>query len=303
MTRSGSSHWEIGEGRSLDLTAPLIMGILNVTPDSFHDGGIHDEASSAIERAVQLVSEGADVIDVGGESTRPGADRIDASEQIRRTVGVIAGLRARSDVAISIDTTLASVAEAALEAGADIINDVSAGTDDPAMFDLAAAARCGLILMHRLKRPSEDTWSDQYHEEPDYGVSGVVDSVRAALSERVDAARSAGVSEAAIVVDPGLGFGKSVDQNLELLSGVPRLSADGRPVLVGASRKSFIGAVSGGEGPGDRLPGSLAAATIAVCGGASLIRTHDVLETARAVRLACLARGPAEGWMGTSGGC
>lgn len=290
MTEAARNHWMIGGGRSLDLSGPLVMGILNVTPDSFHDGGAHHDESSALERALQLVSEGADVIDVGGESTRPGADKIDASEQIRRTAGVVAGLRDRSDVPISIDTTLSSVAEAALEAGADIINDVSAGIDDPAILDLAATSRCGVVLMHRLKRPSEDNWSDQYRDEPDYGPRGVVDSVRAALGERVEVARSAGIAEEAIVIDPGLGFGKSVDQNLELLHGMPRLVADGRPVLVGASRKSFVGALSGGEGPEDRLPGSLAAATIAVCGGASLIRAHDVLETARAIRFASSIR-------------
>jgi dihydropteroate synthase len=266
------------------------MGVLNVTPDSFHDGGRFDDAARAVRQGLDLVSEGADIIDIGGESTRPGAERVAPGEQIRRTAGVISGLRARSDVAISIDTTLAPVALAALEAGADIINDVSAGEDDPELFEVASQHRAGLILMHRSRLPKEDVWSDQYVHEPDFGPEGVVQAVRTHLSERVGAAKHAGVPEQAIVVDPGLGFGKSVEQNLALLGGLPHLVADGRPVLIGASRKSFVGAICGGAGPEDRLPGSLAVATLAARLGAGVVRAHDVRETAEVLAIVKAAR-------------
>ena len=271
------------------------MGVLNVTPDSFHDGGRHDDTGAAVDHALKLIAAGADIIDVGGESTRPGADRVDATEQIRRTREVIRLLRERTDAVLSIDTTLAVVAEAAIEAGADLINDVSAGLEDPSILGVAASRACGLVLMHRVRPPEQDDWSDRYAREPDFGPEGVVAAVTTHLLERVEAALVAGVSRASIALDPGLGFGKSVRQNLELLEALPELADLGLPVLVGASRKSFVGAVTGGGEPADRLPGSLAAAALAAHSGAAVIRTHDVSETAQAVAFAIASRDSCRG--------
>ena len=271
------------------------MGVLNVTPDSFHDGGRYPTTDAAVDQALDLVAGGADLIDVGGESTRPGADRIDPAEQIRRTRDVVEGLRRRTDVAISIDTTRAEVAEAALDAGANVVNDVSAGLEDPVLLDLVADRGCGLVLMHRVCPPERDSWSDQYPAEPDFGPEGVLESVCSHLEERVAMAVAAGIDPAQVVVDPGLGFGKSVRQNLQLLEGLPRLLRDGRPVLIGASRKSFIGAVTGSGGPETRLPGSLAAAVLAAERGARIIRCHDVRETRQAILLLEAINDPASG--------
>lgn len=259
------------------------MGILNVTPDSFHDGGLYATTEAAVDQAMILLDEGADIIDVGGESTRPGAERIDPEEQIRRTRDVIQGIRSRSDVVISIDTTRSEVARAGLDAGADVVNDVSAGTEDDELLELVAERGCGVVLMHRVCPPERDSWSDQYPSEPDFGPEGVVESVRAHLEERVRLAVSIGVSAEQILLDPGLGFGKSVRQNLRLLEDLPRVLQLGRPVLIGASRKSFIGAVTGSGGPESRLPGSLASAVLAVERGARVLRCHDVRETREAI--------------------
>lgn len=282
--------WRLGARRSLDVSKTRVMGILNVTPDSFHDGGLWTDESAAVAHGLDMVSRGASLIDVGGESTRPGAASVDPEEQVRRTRGVIAGLRAATDAVISIDTTRAVVAEAALAAGADLINDVSAGQEDPAILEVAARHGCGLVLMHRVRPPREDSWSDRYEREPEFGPAGVVESVLDHLHDRIDAARSAGVDRRAIALDPGFGFGKSVDQNLELLAGLSRFVATGQPVLVGISRKSFVGAVTGGGGTEDRLPGSLAAASLAAQAGAAVVRAHDVRETVEAVGLAVATR-------------
>ena len=283
MSRGATPHWVLGGSCRLDLDRVRLMGVLNVTPDSFHDGGRHPTTASAVDQALELVARGADLIDVGGESTRPGAERLDPAEQIRRTRDVVADLRRRSEVAISIDTTRAEVAEAALDAGANVVNDVSAGMEDPGLLDLVATRRCGLVLMHRVCPPERDSWSDQYPAEPDFGSEGVLESVCGHLEERVAQAVLAGIDPAQIVVDPGLGFGKSVRQNLQLLEGLPRLLRDGRPILIGASRKSFIGAVTESGGPETRLPGSLAAAVLAAERGARIIRCHDVRETREAI--------------------
>ena len=295
MTETRSGEWRLARGRTLSTGSTLVMGVLNVTPDSFHDGGRHDDTEAAVAHALKLIAAGADIIDVGGESTRPGADRVDATEQIRRTREVIRRLRERTDAVLSIDTTLAVVAEAAIEVGADLINDVSAGLEDPSILEVAASRACGLVLMHRVRPPEQDDWSDRYAREPDFGPEGVVAAVTTHLLERVEAALAAGVSRASIALDPGLGFGKSVRQNLELLEALPELVDLGLPVLVGASRKSFVGAVTGGGEPADRLPGSLAAAALAAHSGAAVIRTHDVSETAQAVAFAIASRDSGRG--------
>lgn len=263
------------------------MGILNATPDSFSDGGVHLNPVRAADAGVAMVNAGATVLDVGGESTRPGADRIGVDQQIARVVPVITELRGRpttEKIAITVDTTRAAVAEAALEAGADAINDVSAGMEDPEILALAADRRAGIILMHRLRPPDEDAYSDRYETPPAY--MDVVAEVRAHLGERATAAVAAGVDPSMIAVDPGLGFGKSVSQNLALLQGLPRLVADGRPVLVGASRKSFLGALTGAKAPADRDGESIVAAVEAWRRGAAVLRVHEVAGHQRGIQIA-----------------
>jgi len=281
MTSPRSMQWRIGPDRACGLDRCRIMGILNVTVDSFSDGGLYAEVDQAIGRAVAMVAEGADIIDVGGESTRPGAEPVDASEQIRRVVPVIEGIVRRLEVPVSIDTTSAAVAEAAIEVGASIINDVSAGGDDPRMFDLAADRRVGLILMHRRCRPSEDSWSDAYDTAPEYG--DVCEDVRSFLLDRARCAVERGVRPEAIVLDPGLGFGKTVGQNARLIGAAGRFVGSGYPVLCGASRKSFIGAVTGQSNPGDRVAGSVAIAVWQAMCGVRLFRVHDVLPHVEAL--------------------
>ena len=269
-----SRFWPISPDRVLSLDPFALMGVLNLTPDSFSDGGQFSGFESASEFALGLVEQGASVIDIGGESTRPGAARVSSDEQIRRIVPAIARLRSRSNVAISVDTTLAAVAIAALDAGADFVNDVSAGSEDPEMFRLLARRGCGVVLMHRLAAPLDDHYSDRYEHAPIY--SDVVRDVAAFLLARAEMAMAAGIARESIALDPGLGFGKSVAQNYELLARTSELAALGFPVLVGASRKSFIGAVSGRTDPEQRIIGSVVAAVAAYGGGARIVRAHDV---------------------------
>ena len=282
-----ATHWRIGRERALDLSTPQIMGILNVTPDSFSDGGLYHTLTNAVPHAMKMVEEGAAIIDIGGESTRPGAKRIGLDEQLSRVIPVIEAIRTDTDIPISIDTTLADVASVALDAGATIINDVSAGLEDEAMLPLAAERGCGIVLMHRLCPPDEDSWSDQYARDPEYG-GDVVGSVRAWLLGRAEAAMQAGIHAAAICLDPGLGFGKNVAQNWQLIAGTSTLVETGYPILAAASRKSFIGAVTNAATPADRLQGSLAVTAFQVAAGAPLFRVHDVgphVETAKQVGL------------------
>lgn len=269
---------------------PLLMAIVNVTPDSFSTGGRFQEPRAAVEHALAAVAAGAAIIDVGGESTRPGAARVDAEEQVRRVVPVIAALRRESDVPISIDTTRAAVAEAALDAGACIVNDTSAGLDDPRLLRVVAERGCGVVLMHRRHAPPAERWS---HEISAGQNDAVVVRVRDELAARLRAALDAGVELEQIVLDPGLGFGKSVEENFALLAfdGLAHLAALGRPLLVGASRKSFLGRAAGIEHPDDRLAGSLAAAVMAVVGGASILRVHDVAPHREAMAVVAWTRG------------
>ncbi len=276
-------RWRISPTRTLEPSGahapahgwPLLMAIINVTPDSFSDGGAFDGPDAAVRHAMRCIEEGASIVDIGGESTRPGAQPVSADEQIRRTVPVIGALvRAGIPAAISIDTTSAAVASAALAAGAHIVNDVSAGTDDAGMFGVCAAAGCGIVLMHRLRRPAEDSYSTQYANAPAYG--DVVVAVRDALAERVEAAVTAGIARESIAIDPGLGFGKSVEDNWALIRRLDEIAALGHPVLVGASRKSFVGAKAGIADPRQRDAASAEAALECAGRGAAILRVHDV---------------------------
>ena len=255
----------------------VIMGILNVTPDSFYDGGKRSEPTRAIADGVEMVQSGAEVLDVGGESTRPGARPVDEAEELARVLPVIRGLRREVGVPISIDTYKAGVARAALDAGADIVNDISALRFDPALVSLVAAEGVPVILMHMQGKPQT------MQSEPRY--NDVVREVRDFLAAQLYEAMDAGIAAERIILDPGIGFGKTLEHNLQLLRGLPALAALGQPLLVGASRKAFIGKILDLD-PDHRLEGSLAAAVAAVLGGANLLRVHDVAETCRAARMA-----------------
>jgi dihydropteroate synthase len=256
------------------------MGILNVTPDSFSDGGDYTDCSRAVNRAMAMVREGADVIDVGPESTRPGSKGVDAQEQIRRAIPVIKELRSRNDeVCISVDTRDADVAQAAIEVGADIVNDISALRDDDRMSRVLAESGAWVVLMHMRGDPE----TMQAGGGPRY--DDVVREVCEFLCERRDAAIEAGISRERIILDPGIGFGKRAEHNWALLGAVERFVALGSPVLVGASRKGFIAASGGGDAPKSRLSGSIACAVIAAAKGASILRVHDVAETVAAMRV------------------
>lgn len=253
----------------------LVMGILNATPDSFSDGGQFYAAEHARARGLQMVEEGADIIDVGGESTRPGSAAVSVAEEIARTASLIGALREKTDVLISIDTMKAEVARAALSAGADIVNDVSA-LADPQMAKVVAESGAGLVLMHMQGVP------ETMQREPRY--VDVVGTVQTFLEERVAQALAGGVAAAQIALDPGIGFGKTDEHNLALLRAIGPLASSGRPVLIGASRKSFLGRLTGRDVT-DRLAGSLAVATYCAMQGAHILRVHDVKESCDALRL------------------
>lgn len=259
---------------------PLVMGILNVTPDSFSDGGDYFTHEAAVGHALNMIAEGADIIDVGGESTRPGAEPIPAEEQTRRAIPVIRTIRMRnSDVAISIDTRSATVARAAVDAGADMINDVSALRDDPDMADVVAASGAAVVLMHRrgTSTDMQDGGGPHYDD--------VISEIAAFLQQRRDFAADRGIDRSRIILDPGLGFGKRIGHNLTILRHLDRFVALEQPVLVGASRKRFLGSVLDVDEPKQRLAGSLACAVMAALAGVAILRVHDVLETVEAVRL------------------
>jgi dihydropteroate synthase len=249
------------------------MGILNVTPDSFSDGGRYDSLESAVARAVRMVDDGADLVDVGGESTRPGAVDVAIDEEIRRTAPVIERV-ARLGVPILIDTRKAVVAKAALDAGATLVNDVSGGSFDDAMLPLVADRRVPIVLMHMRGTPQTMDSLTDYND--------VVVDVRDELRQRVHAAKHAGVEEDKIFVDPGLGFSKTAEQSIELLRRIDEFRADGLPVVVGPSRKRFIGHVLGGD-TSDRLDGTLAACAWCAMHGVDVVRVHDVKEVRRVV--------------------
>ena len=266
------------------------MGILNVTPDSFSAAGEHSNPDDALARVRTIVEEGARIVDVGGESTRPGAARVPPDVQLQRIIPVIERIRAEGiDVLISIDTTRADVARPALEAGATIVNDVSGATEDPDILQAVAAAGAGLVLMHRLRPPDQDRYSHRYDPDgaPDYSdAGGVVHAVRAALARSAEMAIAAGVARESIVLDPGLGFGKTVEQNFALITGMGTLGELGYPLLSGASRKSFIGKVTGIDEPRQRVHASIAVSVAHYLAGVRIFRIHDVRANAQALTVA-----------------
>jgi dihydropteroate synthase len=273
----------------------VVMGILNVTPDSFSDGGRHDTVEAAVAHGLHLADAGADYVDVGGESTRPGAHRVSPQEECRRVLPVVAEL-ARLGIPVSIDTTRASVATAALAAGAVMVNDVSGGLADPTMASAVADAGVPWVLMHR-RGDSRDMYAEARYDD-------VVANVRQELCRRVDAALTAGVAAERIVVDPGLGFAKRPEHDLALLAGLDRIAELGFPVLVGASRKRFLGALlatpdGSARPPGRRDDATLATSVLAARAGAWGVRVHDVAGSADAVRVAAAVAGALPSLAGT----
>ncbi len=252
-----------------------LMGVVNVTPDSFSDGGRYLDADAAVAHGEELVREGADILDVGGESTRPGAEEVGMEEELARVGPVVEGLAGAATV--SIDTSKSVVAGAALDAGAEIVNDVTALRGDPGMAGLCAERGAGLVLMHMKGDPRT------MQENPVY--EDVVDEVKAFLAERLEVAIAAGVDEERVWLDPGIGFGKTLEHNLELLRRLGELRDLGRPLVVGTSRKGFIGRVDG-SAVEDRLGGTIASSVLAVAEGADVVRVHDVAEAAQALKVA-----------------
>jgi dihydropteroate synthase len=259
------------------------MGIINVTPDSFSDGGRFFESEAAIAHGLRLAGEGAGILDVGGESTRPGADPVAAEEELRRVLPVVTALATRGH-RVSIDTTKLAVAQAAIEGGATIVNDVSAFRFAPELAGLVADTGAGCCLMHMLGEPRT------MQEDPRY--DDVVSDVRAFLEERLAFAVAQGVPEERVWLDPGIGFGKTVEHNLELLRRLDEIAAIGRPVLIGTSRKSFLEKIAGERGQGDRLPGTIATSVMALERGASIFRVHDVAPVANALEVAAATVAP-----------
>ena len=284
--------WRAGQHEFSFPRPTLVVGVLNVTPDSFSDGGQFFSIEAAMERAGQLLREGADLLDVGGESTRPGAAPVSAEEEIRRVVPVIQQLAARVQAPISIDTQKPEVARAALLAGASIVNDIAANRTDDAMARVVAEFRAGYIVMHMKGTPQTMQQSPAYAD-----VVREVDDFFAARLARLE---QSGVRREQVVLDPGIGFGKTLEHNLQLLSALPHFARHERPVLLGVSRKSFLGKITGTESVMERLPGALACAALAVREGVQLLRVHDVRETVQAVRVAEAIQAGSRGVSGSS---
>ena len=268
----------------LSLERPRIMGVVNVTPDSFFDGDQFDDARMAIDHAKRLVDEGADILDIGGESTRPGSDAVPLDEELARVLPVIEGLAGKVDARLSIDTRKAEVMRRALLAGVDLVNDVSALTYDPESMDIVADDGVPVVLMHAQGDP-KTMQNDPHYDDVTLDVFDY-------LEARVEACLMAGIPRNRLIIDPGIGFGKTLNHNLQLLSELSLLHGLGLPVLVGASRKSFIGKLTAAKSADQRLPGSLAAAVHAAAQGAQIVRVHDVAETRQALQL----------WQGASAG-
>jgi dihydropteroate synthase len=254
----------------------LVMGVINMTPDSFSDGGLYADAGAAVRAGLRMIEEGADIVDVGGESTRPGYVAVDAGEELKRALPVIAGLVEKTDIPVSIDTYKAAVAEAALKEGARIINDVWGLQRDPDMARVVAAAGAAVVIMHNRERV-----------EP---TIDILEDIRAFFVNSLARARAAGIREDRIVLDPGIGFGKTLEQNLSVLARLDELHEFGFPLLLGTSRKSFIGRLSPSE-PRERLPGTVAANTFAVLARVAILRVHDVAAQVQALRVAEAIRG------------
>lgn len=265
-------HLQCGRHR-IELERPVVMGVLNVTPDSFSDGGRFFEPAAALERAMQLAEDGAAIVDIGGESTRPGATPVEAAEELRRVIPVVERLAASLPVPVSVDTRKPEVMRRALAAGASMVNDVSA-LAAPGALEAVAASQAAVCLMHMQGEPGT------MQAAPHYG--DVVVEVRGFLRRRIDACVAAGIPRERLAIDPGFGFGKALEHNLALLAGLARIADEGLPVLAGLSRKRLIGDITG-RAEGERLAGSLAAAVVAAINGARIIRAHDVRETADAL--------------------
>ena len=271
-------YWKTSR-RKIPLDRPLVMGVLNVTPDSFSDGGKFDSVETARRRAEEMIAEGADIIDLGGESTRPGSKRVPVNEEISRVVPAIKAIKDKFDTPLSIDTTKSEVAEAAVDAGAEIINDISGLRFDERIGDIAVARGTGLVLMQSLGE------FETMHSQPP--ADHIIDEVLNDFRRSTALAEKAGVKPEQIVLDVGIGFGKTLEQNLELIAKLDKLVSEFEnfPLLVGTSRKSFIGKLLGGAGTEDRLGGSLATGIIAVMNGARILRVHDIRETVQALSI------------------
>ncbi len=262
----------------LTLDRPRLVGILNLTPDSFSDGGVYADVAAAVRHGVEMVQQGADMLDVGGESSRAGSQRVPADEQLRRVIPALRELRGAVGVPISIDTTRAQVAQAALAAGADMLNDISAGRDDPRMFELAARQGAPIVLMHMRGEPATMQQNPTYED--------VTAQVLQYLLDRAAAAMEAGVPRKNILLDPGLGFGKTLEHNLQLLRDLPKFVQTGYPIFLGASRKRFIGEITGLAAAADRDSATAAVTALAVHAGVQLIRVHRIPPNRHAADLA-----------------
>lgn len=256
----------------------LIMGVINTTPDSFSDGGRFTSAQQAIEEGMRMADEGADMIDVGGESTRPGSDPVSVEEELRRVLPVVQGLAARVSIPISVDTMKARVALESLDVGAEIINDISSFNYDPAIAKVIASAGAGVVLMHMRGMP-------KVMQQGDLNYPSLIDDITDYLQEKIDKAVSEGIETSRIAVDPGIGFGKTPMDNMRLIRHLYRFKKLGRPILIGVSRKSFIGQATGG-GPSERIEGTAAAVTAAILNGAHIVRVHDVSMMKKVVLMA-----------------
>jgi len=256
---------------------PLVMGVLNVTPDSFSEGGRFAAVDSAVAQARKLAADGADLIDIGGESTRPGSQRTDPQEQIRRILPVLETTSRHLPVVWSVDTRSSQVAAAALSAGASVINDISAGRDDPPILRLAADRQVPIILMHMQGEPATMQVNPQYRD--------VLEEVKSFFSERIKAANSSGVNTNRILLDPGIGFGKNLEHNLTLLRRMKEFTALARPLVIGTSRKGFIGIISGEPQPNQRLFGTAATVAWSIANGGDIVRVHDVEPMLKIVRV------------------
>lgn len=254
------------------------MGVLNVTPDSFSDGGLHFDKSSAVDRALRMVEEGADIIDIGGESTRPGSDPVSADEEIRRTVPVIESIAGKVTCPISIDTYRAGVARRALDAGASVVNDISGMRFDPLMSQVVSDSKIPVVIMHMKGTPKNMQLNPVYENL----IPEILDYFR----ERLQFAVNSGISEDLIVLDPGIGFGKTFDHNLAILNNLQEFALLAKPLLIGPSRKAFLGRLLGSAGPGERIEGTAAAVAISIMKGANIVRVHDVKEMAKVARVA-----------------
>lgn len=255
----------------------LIMGIINVTPDSFSDGGRFSSSYDAVEEGLRLVEAGVDMLDIGGESTRPGSDAVPLAEELTRVIPVIRALAKQVDLPISIDTTKSQVAREAIASGAEIINDISAVRFDPEMLDLAAETGAGLVLMHMRGMPKDMQAGSLYY-------NSLVDDITAFLRERLESVIDGGVERERTMLDPGIGFGKTAEDNMRLLKHLACFKVLGRPIMTGVSRKAFIGKVTGGE-PRERLEGTAAAVAISIANGSSVVRVHDVAAMKKVVAM------------------